>query len=204
MVVLKSALARANVSVAGFLLTVAACGTGSPAPAPSSPPASATTGQNELAPLVALSVSRINTADAVSAAKFGTPALIDDSAREQQVITAARLKAQAMQIGPEEVTRFFRDQIEANKVVQRGLYQQWTSHPEQRPGNKPDLAKVIRPELDRLTDQIMDSLKATTSARHAGAYCTTALQQATEAAAEHLDQLHQQALMVATGSICAG
>lgn len=191
-------------ATAGILLSVTACGTGSPAPAPSSPPASVATGQNPLAPLVALSVSRIKTADAVSAAKFGTPSPIDDPAREQQVYTGVSAKAHDVQISPEEVTRFFRDQIEANKVVQRGLYQQWMTHPELRPGTKPDLAKVVRPELDQLGDQIMDSLKATTLARHSGAQCTTALQQATKAAAQHLDQLHQQALPVATASICAG
>ncbi|WP_028936276.1 chorismate mutase [Pseudonocardia spinosispora] len=201
---LSTALARAAASVAGILLTATACGTGSPAAAPSTPPVSATTDHSPLEPLVELSVSRIKTADEVSAAKFGTPSPIDDPAREQQVIAAASAKAQTMQISPEEVTRFFRDQIEANKVVQRGLYQQWTSHPDQRPGTKPDLATVVRPELDRLTDQIMDSLKATVPARHAGAGCTSALRRATEEAGRHLDQLHQQALTVATGSVCTG
>lgn len=158
---------------------------------------------NPLADLAMLAVKRINTGDEVSAAKFGTPQSIDDPVREQQVLNAVATQSSTLGINPAESTQFFRDQIEASKVVQRGLYQLWTAHPELRPTTKPDLTKKVRPELDLLTDDIMRQLKATAAARHANAqHCGTQSSQAFDDAAKSLDQLHRQALTVALRSVC--
>lgn len=160
--------------------------------------------ENLLADLVTLAAKRINTGDEVSAAKFGTPQPIDDPVREQQVLNGVAEQSSRLGINPAESTQFFRDQIEASKVVQRGLYQLWTAHPELRPTAKPDLTKKVRPELDQLTDDIMQQLKATTAARHASAQqCGMQSSQAFDDGAKSLDQLHRQALSVALRSVCA-
>ena len=43
---------------------------------------------------------------------------------------------------------FFRDQIEANKVIQRGLHRYWGEHPEEFPLRRRDLTAELRPQLD--------------------------------------------------------
>jgi chorismate mutase len=192
----------------GAVLLLGACGQQPASPA-SAPPSSgpAASGQpgtaaDPLGGLVALAIERIDTADLVSAAKFGTPQPIDDPAREQQVLNAVAAQSPGMGVSPTESAQFFRDQIEANKVVQRGLYQQWTAHPALRPATKPDLTTLVRPVLDRLTPEIMQQLRATTAARHGGDRCTAQLGQASAAAAAPLDQLHRDALAVALRSVC--
>lgn len=174
----------------------------SPAPAPGQQPGSSA-GADPLSDLVALAVRRIGTGDVVSAAKFGTPQAIDDPAREKQELDAVAAESPGLGINPAESTLFFRDQIEASKVVQRGLYQLWTAHPELRPTTKPDLTKTVRPELDALTTEIMSQLKVTTGARHSGAQCAAQSAAAVTDAGKPLDQLHRDALAVATHSVCA-
>jgi chorismate mutase len=196
----------------GTALGVAAC-SGAPASnasssstQPSSAPsanAQPAASANPLGPLAALAVERIRTGDAVSAAKFGSPQPIDDPAREQQELKAVAAQSPGLGINPAESTQFFRDQIEASKVVQRGLYQRWTAQPALRPADKPDLTKTVRPELDKLTTEILHQLQVTNAVRHAGAQCVTQAAQAFDSAAAPLDQLHKNALTTAWHSVCA-
>lgn len=65
----------------------------------------------------------------MAASKFGTGSPIDDPAREQQVLGQVRDQATALGLDPEVAAVFFRDQITASKVVQRGLFDRWTAHP---------------------------------------------------------------------------
>jgi chorismate mutase len=157
----------------------------------------------ELDGLVTLAVRRLATADEVASAKFGTPQPIDDPAREHQVLGAVGRRAPELGTDPTESSRFFGDQIEANKIVQRGLYQLWTAHPELRPADRPDLTKTVRPELDQLTDQLLRALSSTRSVRHAGASCVQRRDQAAATAGQSLDPLHREALAVALRSVCA-
>jgi chorismate mutase len=143
------------------------------------------------------------TADQVAAAKFGTHQPIDDPPREQQVLDSVAAASPGMGISPQESAQFFRDQIEANKVVQRGLYQRWTAYPKQRPTDRPDLNEQVRPDLDRLTTDILRQLQATRSVRHAGTQCIAQARQALAEAAKPLDQLHRDALTVALRSVCS-
>jgi chorismate mutase len=192
-------------SALGAVLLLGACAGQSASPAsapPSSTAAPSATSADPLGGLVALAIERINTADTVSAAKFGTAQPIDDPAREQQVLNAVAAQSPGVGVNPTESAQFFRDQIEANKDDQRGLYQQWTAHPALRPTNKPDLTTTVRPELDRLTPEILRQLRVTTAARHGGTQCTAQLRRATAAAAGPLDQLHRDALAVALRSVC--
>ena len=157
-----------------------------------------------LEPLTDLAAERILLGDKVAAAKFGTTQPIDDPVREQQVLD--RVMSQSVELGldPAVSVRFFRDQIEANKDVQRGLYALWTSHPELQPKERPDLATEVRPRLDKITTEVLDQLRTTVHVRAADRLCRTELSRAASAVTvrQQLDELHRQALSVALGSVC--
>ena len=149
-----------------------------------------------------LAVERIELSDKVAAAKFGTPQPIDDPTREQQVLDAVATTSPGVGVDPADARRFFRDQIEASKVVQRGLYAEWTAHPQRRPTDRPNLGTEVRPELDRITTTILEQLRASSAQRHTGASCPAELAQASRPAAQPLDALHRDALAVALRSVC--
>ncbi|MFB9833009.1 gamma subclass chorismate mutase AroQ [Actinoallomurus acaciae] len=157
-----------------------------------------------LGPLTSIAVQRILLGDKVAEAKFGTDSPIDDPAREQQELQAVAAMAANAGIDPDASVRFFDAQIEANKVVQRGLYALWTKHPELRPSERPDLTKDVRPKLDQITTEIIEQLKATRDTRKPTATCHLQLLQAqlsTELRAR-LDALHRRALKTALQPVC--
>jgi chorismate mutase len=101
-------------------------------------------------------------------------------------------------LDPAVSTRFFRAQLEANKVVQRGLHGLWMSCPRSRPRERPDLATEVRPELDEITDQMLDQLKASIADRYDKPTCGGTTSDASCVAVfERLDELHREALLVA-------
>ncbi|MEW2390086.1 chorismate mutase [Streptomyces venezuelae] len=174
-----------------------------PAAAPSAPGASVGP-YAQLHPLADLSARRLATADLVAAAKYGTDSPIDDPARERQVLDAVAAQAREAGADPQATVRIFRDQIEANKVVQRGLFRRWDADPAQAPTERPDLAEV-REEINRVNGELVRSVAASPAARSAP-YCAGAL---TAAAAQvrhahRLDALHSVALGRALPSVCAG
>ncbi|MER6424262.1 chorismate mutase [Streptomyces sp. NPDC001137] len=155
-----------------------------------------------LHPVAELAAERLATADLVAAAKWGTDSPIDDPAREQQVLDAVAAQAQQLGADPDEVRVIFRDQIEANKLVQRALFQRWTDHPDQAPTTRPDLS-VIRQEINRINTALVQSLADTTADRDAFTchpeLALAALQVHHE---DQLDALHTRALFRALRSIC--
>ncbi|MFD9700760.1 chorismate mutase [Lentzea sp. NPDC059081] len=158
-----------------------------------------------LGELTGLAVQRVQVADLVAAAKFGTTQPIDDPVREQQVLDTVRTKAVELAIDPENAARFFRAQIEANKLVQRGLYARWTEHPEEVPAHRPDLATEVRPVLDRLTTDILAELKDTAQLRRPTVRCEIQATVAERSAVvlNRLDRLHEDALAEAMRGVCA-
>lgn len=156
-----------------------------------------------LGPLTDLVIERLLVSDDVAASKFGTGSPIEDPVREQQVLDQVRRQAGEAGVDPDAAVTFFRDQITASKVVQKGLFARWTAHPEQAPTTRPDLAQ-IRARLDRLTTDLLRRLKRTGHVRSKPAACTAqlALATATGAARQHLDALHRRALKTATHSVC--
>ncbi|MET7735487.1 chorismate mutase [Streptomyces sp. NPDC005402] len=155
-----------------------------------------------LRPVVELAAARLATGDLVAAAKWGTDSPIDDPAREQQVLDNVAAQAQQLGADPAEIRVIFRDQIEANKIVQRGLFQRWTTHPDEAPTTKPDLS-AVRQEINRITSALVQSLATTADDR--GAFtcrpelALAGLQVHHE---NHLDALHTRALTRALPSIC--
>jgi chorismate mutase len=157
-----------------------------------------------LGALTALVIDRLDVSDDVAASKYGTDSPIEDPAREAQVLAQVRMQAAAAGVDPDAAVAFFRDQITASKVVQRGLFARWTAHPEEAPTTRPDLGR-IREQLDRLTTDLLQELKNTEELRDKPIACTVqlALAAGSGAVLERLDTLHRQGLGVATGSVCS-
>nr|WP_286168759.1 gamma subclass chorismate mutase AroQ [Duganella sp. HH105] len=101
---------------------------------------------------------RLLLAQAVARAKWNVQAPIEDLGREAQVIQAAVKEGTALGLSKAWIETVFRAQIEASKTVQRELFAQWSAQHAGKFDDAPDLAKTIRPELDRLTTQLLRSM----------------------------------------------
>lgn len=163
------------------------------------------TTDDAFASLADLVSERIALADKVAAAKFATGQPIDDPPREALLLDRVRRSSPAISLDADLSVRFFRDQIEASKIVQRGLYELWTAHPELRPVEHPDLATEVRPQLDGLTVRLLSRLKALADRRERRPYPRTRRPSggcaANRASDRAPDQLHQRALELALRSV---
>ncbi|MFJ5678139.1 chorismate mutase [Streptomyces sp. NPDC093097] len=165
-------------------------------------PVSASAGR--LRPLAALSAERLATADLVAAAKWGTGSPIDDPAREREVLDAVAEQARQWGADPEATRRIFRDQIEANKLVQRGLHRRWDADPAHAPTTRPDLARV-RQEINRLNTELVRAIAVSPQARTAPGCGPRLVVSALRVGRErHLDLLHAAGLARSLRSVCGG
>ena len=170
--------------------------------ATTTPAADQTGNGHSLLALADVAAQRVLLADTVAAAKWGTAAPINDPARERVVLDAAAAKATRLGVDPVFARVVFTDQIEANKDVQNGLYSQWRAHPDRAPTTRPDLG-LVRPVLDRITDQLLVDLRVTTQIRTEPSCAEelTATRHHVEQT-RHLDPLHGDALIRALSSLC--
>lgn len=145
--------------------------------------------------LAELAARRLLLADQVAAAKFLTGQPIDDPVRERRILDEVAEAAGNIGLEPAVGMRFFRDQIEANKMVQRGLHSLWRAYPEYGPRQQPDLAREVRPELDRITASMLRELLV---AATGGVDRRT---NSDPACAPQLDGLHRNALALALRSL---
>jgi chorismate mutase-like protein len=83
---------------------------------------------------------------------------IEDQRREAEVIAALGRQASELGVPLPWAEAFFRAQIEASKTVQNELFQGWDVFKHGEFPDAPDLAKVTRPKLDKLTDQLLHAL----------------------------------------------
>jgi chorismate mutase len=200
---LRSVLVTAVVVAAAAVSGTAPATAHAPA-APAAPESTTAAPASGLGALTELFAERLLLADKVAAAKYGTEAPIDDPARERQILDDVAARAAGLGLDPDSVTAVFRDQIEANKVVQRGLYARWDAHPDERPTERPDLATEVRPALDLITTRLLAALQETVPAR-ADASCGPRLyaEAALSAYGHRLDVLHLKGLGRALPSVCA-
>ncbi|KDN77388.1 chorismate mutase [Streptomyces olindensis] len=187
--------------------TTLALGTAAPATAAAERPAAAAghaaAASHGLGTIIELIAQRLLLADKVAAAKYGTDTPIDDPVREAQILDDVRARATGLGLDPDAVAAVFRDQIEANKLVQRGLYARWDAHPDERPTERPDLAKEVRPALDRITTQLLAALAETEQARALPSCGPRLVTAAGWSAFDHrLDVLHVKGLGRALPSVC--
>ncbi|MFL4945868.1 chorismate mutase [Streptomyces sp. MMS24-I31] len=155
-----------------------------------------------LEPVVSLAAARALMADKVAAAKYGTGTPIDDPVREQQVLDSMAGRGQAMGLDPADVRRVFRDQIEANKLVQRQLFRLWDTGVLPPPTDRPSLAE-IRPVIDRLNGDLLAALADAGSVRTTpGCWANLAWSWQAVVREQHLNALHTVALARAVPSLC--
>jgi chorismate mutase len=118
--------------------------------------ASADGGSTALTNVVALAAQRLALATPVAQFKWQTGKSITDTPREQRLLADVADKAKTQDLDPSFARAFFGDQIEASKVVQNMLFEQWRkSGGPKEPA--PDLA-AIRPKLDRLDATLIQAL----------------------------------------------
>lgn len=167
-----------------------------------SPTAAASAPPNGLEAVVLLSADRLDTAPLVAAAKWHTGDPVEAPEREARVLAAAERRASELGADPASAVAVTRDQMEANKVVQRGLHAQWYAQADRRPEHAPDLAGV-RAELDRITPALVEALAAAEEERTAPG-CAARLARNTDeaAAARGLDRLASAALAGSLESVC--
>ncbi|MFD0344237.1 gamma subclass chorismate mutase AroQ [Streptomyces sp. NPDC127117] len=173
------------------------------------PPATAAAlpgGTTQVSPLHAvaeLSARRLATGDLVAAAKWGTGSPVDDPVRERQVLDSAAARAGKLGADPRLTRLVFRDQIEANKAVQRGLHRLWRDHPSEAPAARPRLDDV-RKEVDRLNEALVRAVADSAPYRRAAPLCRVALGiSAGHVSRERgLDELHASALAGSLKSVC--
>ncbi|WP_044506448.1 chorismate mutase [Gordonia sp. KTR9] len=159
--------------------------------------------QTALTGLTEAIAGRLALADTVAATKWASGAAIDDPAREQVVLDTVSQLALDRDLDPAYVRSVFRDQIEASKTVQRGLFARWQLPGQTAPPATPDLGPV-RTAINEFNVAIVDELAAAgelvTSLR-----CPPALIAASASAADgfDFDALHISALIQAGSSVCA-
>ncbi len=109
--------------------------------------------------LMQLIDQRLAVAPMVARAKWNSGAPIDDPAREKQLLATLTEQARNDGLDPAFARRFFQSQFDAGKIIQTKLHAQW--HADQQPkfADAPDLARDVRPELDRLTPLLMKALR---------------------------------------------
>lgn len=128
--------------------------------------------KDKLQPLVEMSARRLAIAEQVALAKWDSGTLVEDRAREAEVIANAAKAGESRGLDPAWVSDFFRAQIEANKLVQFSLLAEWRCL-----GKAPDhipvsLAGAIRPELDKVQEALIAELAEAAQIR-ASASCRT-------------------------------
>lgn len=101
---------------------------------------------------------RLLLAQDVARTKWNTKAPIEDLPREAQIVQRLGEQAQAAGVPADFAQAFFRAQIEASKTVQRALFERWEQEHPGRFDDAPDLATVIRPQLDALTPKLLRAL----------------------------------------------
>lgn len=101
---------------------------------------------------------RLMIAPDVAKAKWNSGAPINVPEREAEILNRVVVEAQQQGVDEDLAHSFFQDQFDASKTVQQQLHQQWQQ--ESRPpfDAPPDLASDIRPRLDVLTPQLIQSL----------------------------------------------
>ncbi|RQH09763.1 chorismate mutase [Paraburkholderia dinghuensis] len=110
-----------------------------------------------LTSLIALVAQRLSLAEPVALWKWANHKPITDAPREAALLDDVQKRASAAGIDPAFARTFFRDQIDASTQVQNALFETWRES--QAPaGPAPDLATVTRPQLDRLTGQLVSAL----------------------------------------------
>lgn len=148
-----------------------------------------------LARLLDLIDQRLAIGEAVACNKWNSGAPIEDPAREREIIETIGTQAANFGLEPAFAQEFFRAQIEASKIVQNERLAQWRASKQPPFNNVADLQRDIRPQLDRLTTEMLAALaQALPALRAAGANARLAARAGDVARAAALAPLKKTAL----------
>jgi chorismate mutase len=103
---------------------------------------------------------RLGYMDDVARNKWNSGAPIEDLPREREIIDSLGKQAAGYGLDAGIARDFFRAQIEASKIIQRTRFAEWRAQNQPPFTNLPDLRDKIRPALDALTPELMQSLAA--------------------------------------------
>lgn len=124
-------------------------------------PAAATPGDSDpLAALVRLMRARLALIVEVAKSKWNTGTPVEDLRREKDLLDVVTASAPSHNLDPVFAATFFHAQIEAAKLVESALIAQWTLAHAPPFADVPDQKTFIRPEIDRLTGQLLGALAA--------------------------------------------
>lgn len=116
--------------------------------------------------VISLAAQRLTLADTVARVKWTQDKPVTDLPREHALLADVARRAPGYGVSAMAAQAFFRDQIEANKMVQNSLIAAWQVTPPPA-GPVPDLATVVRPKLDQITTQLLIALGRTDALRQA-------------------------------------
>jgi chorismate mutase len=109
--------------------------------------------------LLPLVVRRLAVAESVAVAKWSSGRPVEDRDREAVVLSAAAARAQRAGIDATLVYRVMAAQIEASKIVQRGLIARWRDQPASAPTSRTGL-RGVRQTLEAIDEEFVTALAA--------------------------------------------
>ncbi|WP_245392766.1 gamma subclass chorismate mutase AroQ [Salinicola halimionae] len=109
--------------------------------------------------LLRLVAERLAIASDVAEAKWNSGDSIDAPAREAKILDRVVVEATRAGIDESFALEFFRHQFDASKIIQHRLHDRWERMKHPPFDAPPSLAEDIRPKLDHLTPQLIDSLR---------------------------------------------
>jgi chorismate mutase len=142
---------------------------------------------------------RLDFAEAVALSKWDSGQPVQAIEREQQVIAGAQAQAARFGIDGQRAAAVFADQIEANKLLQYSALSRWHAAGHAPVTPRIDLAKQLRPQLDRLQRTLLSDLAEFD--RNRPESCPSALAQAIEQRETSPQQT--LALIRATAHLCS-
>lgn len=95
----------------------------------------------------------------VARTKWNQNLPIEDLSREQQLINALTIKAKSCGLEEAWTRKFFQAQFDAAKLIQKNDFSYWSKQQHARKFDSVlDLKTEIRPHLDHLSDELLNSL----------------------------------------------
>jgi len=121
-------------------------------------PAAATDSAEKLQRLRGVMTERLVIMEQVARYKWNAGLPVEDRNREAAVLEKTTAMAVGRGLNPELATRVVRAQIEAAKMVQSSLFEQWRKAGAGKSAEVPSLTATLRPEVTRLSRELIAAL----------------------------------------------
>lgn len=188
-------------AIVGSAQGAMAAGTSSPVEQSSASSQHRIDNASALDPIGTLVAQRLALATPVAQSKWLSGKPITDPAREQAVVDEAVALVVKDGVDTDLVARVVRAQINASKVVQNGLFTEWTHNAQEAPTTAPDLA-TIRPQLDSIDTALVTAI-GDASAVASDSRCSHAVDSERDRTYPGMDSLERKAVKAAWASFCA-